>query len=459
MRSISKLLILIAFVANCVYFLVACQPKKGTQSSDTHGPVVAPVPDMPDSKGTSDQGGGGNLINGKPLDFYKKEITELPEYIKYIKPIDEKLSDIREDNEFDNGVAYLETAAKRKTWYIVPVKLDELEAARIGTNFKSDQGAYQTEKEVFISELIYKTLKDDEHKAQLLLHEIVMAFYVVKYEDGRFYCEAFKKQSVRETCNSSIAESNTKDEFKPQQRKGKFLEPEEYESIRHVTEWLYTQYKSMTKLAFEEKMLEKNFDPRVFNKRSVVSTQRNETLRYPIKDLLRVIEKHQLTNQHLTYCGFDFSKDIAVAKNRCSVTYNVEGKKLIMTVQSDKGLTEKVDLQLPYDSFNGKGEQDQSVHMYKVGFKNGTILYNIWLDEYVPHGHGQTSRSVILWLKKTSSTEYDVIAARIKKTVWLKKPDSDNSYVGQEVKVAPEDDVFRLIYGTKETDITIHDLN
>ena len=457
-RAICKLLILIAFAANCVYFLVACQPKKGTQSSDTHGPVVAPVPGMPDSKGTSDQGGGGNLINGKPLDFYKKDVTELPEYIKYIKPIDEKLNDIREDTQGDNGVTYLETSAKRKTWYVVPVKLDTLETARIGTNFKSDQGAYQTEKEIFISDLIYKDL-DEEHKAQLLLHEIVMAFYLVKYEDGKFYCEAFKKPSVRENCNSSIAELNLKNEFKPEQRKGKFLEADEYESIRHVTEWLFNQSKSITKVSFEEKMLEKNFDSRVFNKRNVVTSQRNETIRYPIKDLLRAIERQQLTNQQLTYCGFDFSKNIAVAKNRCSVAYKVEGKNLIMTVQSDKDHNEKIGLQLPYHSFNGKGEQDQSVYMYKVGFKNGTVLYRIWLDEYIPDGHGQTSRSAILWLKQTTSTEYNIIAARIKKTVWLKKPDSDNSYVGEDVKVPPEEDIFRLIYGEQETDISIHDLN
>lgn len=456
-RAICKLLIFIAFAANCVYFLVACQPKKGTSSSEAHGPVVAPVPDMPDSKGTSDQGGGGNLINGKPLDFYKKEITELPEYTKYIKPIDEKLNDIREDNQADNGVTYLETLAKRKTWYLVPVKLDAIEAARIGTNFKSDQGAYQTEKEIFISDLIYKDL-DEEHKAQLLLHEIVMAFYLVKYEDGKFYCEAFKKANVRESCLSGFADTGSKDEFKPAQKKGKFLEADEYESIRHVTEWLYTQYKNLTMLKFEEKMVEKKFDPRVFNARNVIDRQKNEPTELSIKDFLKILETQRLTNQSLTYCGFDFSSKIAISKRRCDITYAIDGEILNMSVQTDDGKTETIPLRLPYQMRNVKDEPSPIFNVAKVGFKNGLVLYDIRLSEHVDSKHGQVVRNVLFWMKKITSTEYTIAAIRIKKNVWVRDGDNDNSLRGENVVIPPAEDTFNLIYGDKETDISIFDL-
>ncbi len=456
-RAICKLLIFIAFAANCVYFLVACQPKKGTSSSEAHGPVVAPVPDMPDSKGTSDQGGGGNLINGKPLDFYKKEITELPEYTKYIKPIDEKLNDIREDNQADNGVTYLETLAKRKTWYLVPVKLDAIEAARIGTNFKSDQGAYQTEKEIFISDLIYKDL-DEEHKAQLLLHEIVMAFYLVKYEDGKFYCEAFKKANVRESCLSGFADTGSKDEFKPAQKKGKFLEADEYESIRHVTEWLYTQYKNLTMLKFEEKMVEKKFDPRVFNARNVIDRQKNEPIELSIKDFLKILETQRLTNQSLTYCGFDFSSKIAISKRRCDITYAIDGEILNMSVQTDDGKTETIPLRLPYQMRNVKDEPSPIFNVAKVGFKNGLVLYDIRLSEHVDSKHGQVVRNVLFWMKKITSTEYTIAAIRIKKNVWVRDGDNDNSLRGENVVIPPAEDTFNLIYGDKETDISIYDL-
>ncbi|MBL7557334.1 MAG: hypothetical protein JNM24_16015 [Bdellovibrionaceae bacterium] len=450
-------MIFIAFAANCVYFLVACQPKKGTSSSEAHGPVVAPVPDMPDSKGTSDQGGGGNLINGKPLDFYKKEITELPEYTKYIKPIDEKLNDIREDNQADNGVTYLETLAKRKTWYLVPVKLDGIEAARIGTNFKSDQGAYQTEKEIFISDLIYKDL-DEEHKAQLLLHEIVMAFYLVKYEDGKFYCEAFKKANVRESCLSGFADTGSKDEFKPAQKKGKFLEADEYESIRHVTEWLYTQYKNLTMLKFEEKMVEKKFDPRVFNARNVIDRQKNEPTELSIKDFLKILETQRLTNQSLTYCGFDFSSKIAISKRRCDITYAIDGEILNMSVQTDDGKTETIPLRLPYQMRNVKDEPSPIFNVAKVGFKNGLVLYDIRLSEHVDSKHGQVVRNVLFWMKKITSTEYTIAAIRIKKNVWVRDGDNDNSLRGENVVIPPAEDTFNLIYGDKETDISIYDL-
>lgn len=457
LRTFFKLMILMTLTTNCVYFLVACQPKKGTQSSDTPTTVETPAPGIPDSKGTSDQGGGGNLINGKPLDFYKKDITTLPEYIKYIKPIDEKLNDIRDDHQADNGVTYLETAAKRKTWYLVPVKLVELEAARIGTNFKSEQGAYQTEKEIFISELVYKDM-DEEHKAQLLLHEIVMGFYLVKYEDGKFYCEAFKKISVRENCLSGFSEMSNKDEFKPAQKKGKFLEPEEYESIRHVTEWLYTQYKTMTMLMFEEKMVEKKFDQRVFNTRNVIDRQKTEPTVFPIKDFLKTIENQLLTNQSLTYCGFDFTQKIAIAKRLCNITYTVQDKILNMVVQTDDGKNESITLQLPYNMINSKGEPTPGFNMAKVGFKNGLVLYNVRLNEDIRSKHGQALRTVIFWLKQVTSTEYAIAAIRIQKSVWIQDGNNDNSLHSEEIKIAPEDDIYRLIYSTKETDISIYDL-
>lgn len=447
-----------AFALNSVYFLAACQPRKGTQSSDTPTPPVeSPAPGGTGSKGTSDQGGGGNLINGKPLDFYKKDITMLPEFIKYIKPIDEKLNDIRDDHQADNGVTYLETAAKRKTWYLVPLKLDEIEAARIGTNFKSDQGAYQTEKEIFISELIYKDL-DEEHKAQLLLHEIVMAFYLVKYEDGKFYCDAFKKVSVRENCLSSFFDMSTKDEFKPAQKKGKFLEPDEYESIRHVTEWLYTQYKTMTMLKFEEKMVEKQFDPRVFNSRNVIDRQKTEPTLFPIKDFLKVLENQSLTNQSLTYCGFDFSKKIAIAKRFCNINYTVQEKNLIMNLKTDDGKNETITLALPYNMINAKGESTPGFNMAKVGFKNGLVLYDVRLNEDIRSQHGQTTRTVIFWMKQVTSTEYVIAAIRIQKSVWVQDGDDSSSLRSEEVKIASEDDVFRLIFGSKETDISFYDL-
>ena len=456
-KNLFKLLILMLVSLNCVYFFVACQPKKGTQSTTSPGPAEPTTPVNPDSKGTSDQGGGGNLINGKPLDFYKKDITELPEFIKYIQPIDEKLNDLREDNQADNGVTYLRTSVKRKTWYLLPVKLDEIEAARIGTNFKSDQGAYQTENEVFISELVYKDL-NEEHKAQLLLHEIVMAFYLVKYEDGRFYCEAFKKAKVREGCLSTFSDLSSKEEFKPAQKDGKFLEPEEYESIRHVTEWLYTQYKTMTRLQFEEKMVEKKFDSRVFNTRNIVDRQKAGPTQFPIKEFLKTLENQRLTNQSLTFCGFDFTQKIAVSKRLCNVTYLVDDEILKINIQTDDKKNETISLRLPYNMRNEKGELNQSMHMSKVGFKNGLVLFNVRLDEDVVSKHEQVARSVLFWMKPVSSTEYAITAIRLQKSVWIRDGQNDKSLRREEIKIPPEEDTYRLIYGARETDISIYDL-
>ncbi|MBL7544052.1 MAG: hypothetical protein JNL11_09555 [Bdellovibrionaceae bacterium] len=429
-----------------VVFLVACQPKKDTSPTTSPVPTSPPGPSTPDSKGTSDQGGGGNLINGKPLEFYKRDITQLPEYIKFVDPIDKKLNDIREDNQADNGVTYLATAAKRKTWYIVPVKIEELEAARIGTNFKSDQGAYQTEKEIFISELVYKDL-DEQHKAQLLLHETVMAFYLVKYEDGRFYCEAFKKASVRENCLNSFTDLSSKTEFKPAQKNGKFLEPEEYESIRHVTEWLFNGYKTLTKLKFEEKMFEKKFDPRVFNNRNIVDRQQNQPTEMQTKDILKILETQRLTNQSLTHCGFDFSLKTPTAMRACKIVYTVKDKLLNMTIQTDDGKTESIDFAIY-----------PTVFATKVGFKNGLTLFKVRFNEAARSDHGKSFRTLLFWMQHSTSTEFGVKAIRIQKSIWIKQDESGNSLRSEEVNQKPEEDIYRLIYGSKETDISIDDL-
>ena len=126
----------------------------------------------------------------------------------------------------------------------------------------------------------------------------------------------------------------------------------------------------------------------------------------------------------------------------------MKDKILNMAIQTDDGKTDSIDFAI-----------NPTMFAAKVGFKNGLTLFDVRFSEAVHSGHGKQFRTLLFWLQQTTSTEYNIKAIRIKKSIWIKQDESGNSLRSEDVNQTPEEDIYRLIYDTKETDISIYDLN
>lgn len=143
-------------------------------------------------------GGGGNTLNGIVIEEYQTEnpFKELPNLLTAKKQTLSKIENIAPDfakdlqNEFEN-----------RTWYVLPVKFNELSSERTGLNFKTDQPAYQNEEEVFISLPQIETMADNA-QLSLFQHEIIMMGLKNKDEAGhtavRKVMALMKKQNLSE---------------------------------------------------------------------------------------------------------------------------------------------------------------------------------------------------------------------------------------------------------------------
>jgi hypothetical protein len=135
--------------------------------------------------GSSRVGGGGNGINGKPIESYAQDITSLPEYKQYIQPILAKLD--TKIPALANDMRYLE---RNKNAYFVPVELLKMPEWIIGVYFETDQLALQTESELWVDSILYNRMRNQKDKATLLLHEMVMGLILLEknafVECGRY---------------------------------------------------------------------------------------------------------------------------------------------------------------------------------------------------------------------------------------------------------------------------------
>ena len=152
--------------------------------------------------------GGGNGLDGKPLESYAQAIASLPEYESLVAPalasLENKLPTLAQD---------IREYTFQKSWYFVPTELSKLRAEQIGVFFPTDQLALQTSRSVWINHNLYRwnSLRD---KGTLLMHELVMA---LRLQD-RFEC--IRRRRSYTDCA---------------------LTPSDYDAVRHLTNVLLTQ--------------------------------------------------------------------------------------------------------------------------------------------------------------------------------------------------------------------------
>jgi hypothetical protein len=140
---------------------------------------VAPGPEQgrvdPDGDGTVDSGGGNCLPGDKCLEEFAFDIEERDEARDVVLPIINRLA--KTHLRFAGAMLHI---LKERTWYLVPVKLQELPAKDVGVSFPSDQVALQTRGAVWINSNLFNNLQP-QSRARLILHEVLMGLRIFRY--------------------------------------------------------------------------------------------------------------------------------------------------------------------------------------------------------------------------------------------------------------------------------------
>lgn len=182
-------------------------------------------------RGTLD-GGGGNGINGKPIESYRVNIRELPEYKKFVEPLMVFLGYSWSDPLY----ARLNTVID-KNWYFVPVPLDQVPETVLGAPFRTDQIAVQNLREVYVNIQNYGS--DEVAKADLIFHELAMGLRLFRFASGYQQCMAGKPKDHPANIDARLPDPQGCQNFdKNEVPKPIKLTKSDYEAVRVISKTL-----------------------------------------------------------------------------------------------------------------------------------------------------------------------------------------------------------------------------
>ena len=186
------------------------------------------------NQGGTDSTGGGNGINGKPLDDYILNIRKIPAYKNLIIPLIEKLR-----------LNYPELAADfyhisiERDWYFVPISLDKISKNNLGIYAPTDQIALQDLNKIMIDSQLFDTMTEQDQYL-LIVHEIIMGIYLIKYQKTQDFCKAESAKIIVSENNYELYEKSKKKcrelyPFIPGTKNEKFsLSSNDYDFIRKI---------------------------------------------------------------------------------------------------------------------------------------------------------------------------------------------------------------------------------
>lgn len=194
-----------------------------------------PEPPASSSVGGLDDGGGGNGVNGKPLESYIVSFKDLPEVQEFVAPLIEELR--QNAPLLARDMTYL---IHERSWYIIPVKLDQISKANIGTFFKTDQLALQSASDVWVDKNLYSQM-DTQAKARLLVHELLMGVRILEQLSNREKCFAEAADLIGSSAYRQARSKCFKSfpRLESESTSGVRLSKEDYSLIRKVTAKLF----------------------------------------------------------------------------------------------------------------------------------------------------------------------------------------------------------------------------
>lgn len=176
---------LTALILSCSTVFLGCDNKKEivVERHFVQQGNALPAPSQIEHVDGGVDGGGGNGVEGKPLESYRRDISTISGYSllydKVILPLRTKLPHLAAD---------LLHVGSERSWYLIPVRLNRIPSFKIGVNFKTDQLAIQNLSEIWLDEQLYPANQVDQ--AALLLHELLMGVRLIEFQNSLDQCLA-----------------------------------------------------------------------------------------------------------------------------------------------------------------------------------------------------------------------------------------------------------------------------
>lgn len=170
-----------------MFFIVSCN-NEGSNSRPASGASgfkdnSFPPPNM--NQGGTGSTGGGNGIDGKPLESYiDRELKSKKYFIDFVQPLFINLA-----KEFPRLAADFYHLLNERDWYFVPSKLESVSKNILGAYGITDQYALQDLNKIWINSIEFNKMTDRD-QATLIIHEIIMGIGLLKYKTHQDQCIA-----------------------------------------------------------------------------------------------------------------------------------------------------------------------------------------------------------------------------------------------------------------------------
>lgn len=271
--------------------------------------------------------GGGNLLDGRPIENFAVNIGRTPEMIQALKIV--KLID---SNFFESLDKITKSILERKTWYLIPVTLPDLSNDQIGTPFASTQGALQDFEEIWIDANRYDRMTSKE-KVLLLVHEIFMGFKIFKHESF------FRQCQLAEPFNTECMD------FQPYvDRKKLTILPSDYQDVRKVVAKVSMNYEHFNSAPHYDELVRKIsllvFENGGFDSYFVKPSTSTITIKiFSGGNILNSIKNQASVKGFPAFCGHKIAEDLGNHKYRMramsvsKTDYSINGEKVQFDMQ------------------------------------------------------------------------------------------------------------------------------
>lgn len=156
------------------------------------------------AQAATEGGGGGNALNGRPIETYAGDLKVYPGYKKVVVPLLEKL-----DAELPSLAVVFRDVIEKKVWYFVPTKLNLLSSNLTGVQFPSDQVIVQKKNSVWVNSIEFREMTHAD-QGTLIIHELVLGAMMLK----KNYLDSNDHDAVRESTIYLLRKTYTGEELR-----------------------------------------------------------------------------------------------------------------------------------------------------------------------------------------------------------------------------------------------------
>jgi hypothetical protein len=275
-------------------------------------------------------GGGGNICNGRMIESYRVDIATLPEFSEFVQPILDKVTQKKDGKPVSSPFVL---TPQSKNWFLIDCALNQVPKEVNGLYFETDQVAVHRTSEIFIDTSIFKTMAKEE-KAKLLLHEMIMSYYLMKFLPLSQICK------TTNTCSGTYDNVDTWKMFAPKTYRP--LNEEDHQKIRAVTAWVWENRATLTPEEFYKVLRNKDFDSRFDYS---LGTD-NKDVEVDPASIVRMFKRYQWAKSFPKFCGFDETTSISTSLCETNVIAQIQmielgGKPVKAIVLSVKIVREK----------------------------------------------------------------------------------------------------------------------